>query len=574
MKFFSELYKAILVLAMGFILLNPTAGHTQDQQGDQGTLLPEIDPQDIEIRSKFKARFPGLRRQPILGFNPTPRVYQIDPNRQPFMETRDQVVANLPVSNLARPAAPGFTPLGYNPDINGYGRLGIGSYISPEADFWGVYELSDRSYGGAMLNYRSSDSHLDNQPSSFRFLDSELMYVAGLDNDYKLKVDASLQSDFNYLVDQTTTPGSFSNQFPKKNYLGGSIGAELRRFRNTVEGWSVQANYRYFNTELQSPVIPGNRTESIVNGSATYRWAGNHIQETFAVNLGGRAGVQGSWSTLQGGGIYERLFDYSTQLTAEANIYYTTNSFEDKFYFSPAVQLKHWITESLTVTGNFSGRPYLKSMEKHQEANRFLGYQDLLRHTFTYEGRGEMAFEYYKGSTIHIGITYQNAQNYAYYSKTVSTGNAVPAPIGTVDLYAINYMDAERIKGYAGLSHQLVPEKLWVNAEGYLQNPELANGQDIPFEETWGINSSLSYRPVDRLTIEASADYVGSRESFTPAGRLDGFLLIGSRVEIGITDRIGAYARINNLLNQDYQIWQGYTERPLQVYGGISIKLK
>ena len=37
----------------------------------QNSLLPEIDPQDIEIRSEFRARFPGIRRQPILGFNPS-----------------------------------------------------------------------------------------------------------------------------------------------------------------------------------------------------------------------------------------------------------------------------------------------------------------------------------------------------------------------------------------------------------------------------------------------------------------------------------------------------------------------
>ena len=49
-----------------------------------GSLLPDIDPQDIEIRGEFSARFPGIMRQPILGFSPRPRVFQIDPNRMPF----------------------------------------------------------------------------------------------------------------------------------------------------------------------------------------------------------------------------------------------------------------------------------------------------------------------------------------------------------------------------------------------------------------------------------------------------------------------------------------------------------
>src|SRR6056297_3363852 len=104
---------AILVLSIVAVVISVNPLQAQDQQSDENSMLPEIDPQDIEIRSQFKARFPGLRRQPILGFDPTPRVYQIDPNRQPFMETQEQVVANLPVSELSRPNPPAYNPMRY-----------------------------------------------------------------------------------------------------------------------------------------------------------------------------------------------------------------------------------------------------------------------------------------------------------------------------------------------------------------------------------------------------------------------------------------------------------------------------
>jgi len=51
-------------------------------------LLPDINPQDIEIRGVFKASFPGIRRQPYLGFNPKPRVYRIDPKSLAFYGKR------------------------------------------------------------------------------------------------------------------------------------------------------------------------------------------------------------------------------------------------------------------------------------------------------------------------------------------------------------------------------------------------------------------------------------------------------------------------------------------------------
>ncbi len=63
--------KGISAIAFTIVMVlaaNPIAA--QQQQDTESSMLPEIDPQDIEIRSQFEARFPGLRRQPILGFDP------------------------------------------------------------------------------------------------------------------------------------------------------------------------------------------------------------------------------------------------------------------------------------------------------------------------------------------------------------------------------------------------------------------------------------------------------------------------------------------------------------------------
>src|SRR5699024_184110 len=136
------------IIFLQFIALLFSHQAVAQQSDEANSLLPEIDPQDIEIRSEFRARFPGLNRQPILGFDPKPRVYQVDPARRPFMESQEQVVANLPVSELSRPAPPPNTPLRYSPDIKAYGRLGIGSYMSPEAQFWGVHRINKKSYIG------------------------------------------------------------------------------------------------------------------------------------------------------------------------------------------------------------------------------------------------------------------------------------------------------------------------------------------------------------------------------------------------------------------------------------------
>ena len=102
--------------------------------GAQNSLLPEINPQDIEIRSEFKASFPGLRRQPILGFNPKPRVYRIDPDRLPFMENNEEAVANISITQVNRPEAPERKLLQTPDRTRAMVKAGYGSFTTPELE--------------------------------------------------------------------------------------------------------------------------------------------------------------------------------------------------------------------------------------------------------------------------------------------------------------------------------------------------------------------------------------------------------------------------------------------------------
>src|SRR5690625_1067031 len=133
------LKKVLLItglLLTGLFFAEQLAGQTQTQADVERSLLPDIDPQDIEIRSQFQARFPGLSRQPILGFNPRPLVYQIDPDRIPYIEDEEAQLANLPMGRLDRPDSPEYNALGYALPKYAFIRAGVGSDITPEADLF------------------------------------------------------------------------------------------------------------------------------------------------------------------------------------------------------------------------------------------------------------------------------------------------------------------------------------------------------------------------------------------------------------------------------------------------------
>lgn len=544
------------------------------QSDDASSLLPEIDPQDIEIRSEFRARFPGLNRQPILGFDPRPRVYQIDPNRRPFMETQEQAVANLPVSELSRPAPPPNAPLRYSPDINAYGRLGIGSYTSPEAQFWGVHRINKKSYIGGDLDYSSSDGHLDEQGSSFRFLNANLDFATKLASRTQMHMSGGIQSDFNHLFD--VVPNINVPDDSRKNYTGFNLQGDVRHFKNTVEGWTGRFDFRYFGAESDAGDISEQTDESVYSGMFAKHWAGKNINETITAQAGATGGVytiegeEQQWATLRGGLEYSRLYNYTTQVTAQANVYYVSDVTNSTPYFGPFLQVDHSISNKLKVTGTLEGKPFLRTVEQHHETNRFLNAENPLQHSYHLDVGGEVSFEYFSGSQLNAGVGFLYAHDYAYYTRTSLSSRGTTFP--EYGFYSIDYMDAQNLKFFAGITHQLLPERFWLSGRFYVQDPALHNGDRIPYKETWGVNSAVTVRPFNRLTIEGWADYIGSRE--TERGtELDSFLLIGGRAELEITDRIGAYVKLVNLLGQEYQIWEGYTERPLQIYGGVTVTL-
>ena len=568
-------YKLMLrqavVLLFALLLSGLGTGVQAQQNNPDNSLLPEIDPQDIEIRSQFRARFPGLRRQPILGFDPTPRVYQIDPNRMPFMETQEQVVASLPVSELSRPDPPAYNALNYSDDIQAFGRFGYGSYSSPLAQVWGIHRL-ENGYVGGDLNYSSSDGHLDSQPSSFRFFDANADYVRKLTDRTQLHITAGGQSDFNYTFD---IPSQVA--VPRRSYTGFNLAADIRSYKNTIEGWSASASIRNFTTDLELDSNTQNQDETVYAGSLRKQWAGGNINETFALIAGAKSGSYGvntntqTWSTLHAGAEYSRLFNYTTEVTARAEIYHVRDISQEKILFAPFLNVVHTFTEELKLSGTVQAKPFNETVEQSHQANRFLTVNNSFIHSYRISARAKASLKYYKGSTLQGGISYSNTDNQKFYFRqpTAAPGGGAAAE----GLYSIGYQDANNLKLFGGITHQLVPEKFWVTGELYIQKPNFSNGARVPYTERWGLNSSASVRLFDRLLVEGWADYVSSRKRFNVNQTVDGFLLVGGQGDIEITDNIGAYLKVVNLLGQEYEIWDGYTERPFQVYGGITIKL-
>jgi outer membrane receptor protein involved in Fe transport len=72
-----------------------------------------------------------------------------------------------------------------------------------------------------------------------------------------------------------------------------------------------------------------------------------------------------------------------------------------------------------------------------------------------------------------------------------------------------------------------------------------------------------------KLQIGASTMIIGPRTAIR-SQQLDGFILVHSNLSYSFNEHLGAYIRLNNLLSQRYEWWQGFQEAPLHLFGGIS----
>jgi hypothetical protein len=93
----------------------------------------------------------------------------------------------------------------------------------------------------------------------------------------------------------------------------------------------------------------------------------------------------------------------------------------------------------------------------------------------------------------------------------------------------------------------------------------------IPYLPSIELRTLLSHVFPFGLNVEASAQLVGNQ--FTPDGDVPAWMLLAFGAEYRLFESVGIFVQASNLLDNDYQRWRGYKERPLFVIGGITIRI-
>ena len=559
------------------LLLFSMDAWAQSGSNAQNTLLPEINPQDIEIRSEFRARFPGLRRQPILGFNPKPRVFQIDPNRVPFMESRDDAVASVAITQLDRPEPPLRTIMQAPLRRNVYARAGFGNFITPEFEGYFFQSISQKSTLSGNIDYSSSDGHLDNQLSGFRFLDGDIRFSSKINRQTTIKTNIGGVYDFNRLYNLASLYQDVIGSTANKSYSGFNAGTSINQIKNALEGFSADLQFYSYNAELSAGAtdLGGSSNEIYASGLVTKYWPGNRLYETISVSADFKVGsyensLNSSENLIQIGlnGEYKRLFNYNLHITANAGLSYVSDGMSKRVFFVPKALVTYNLKDALILKVGLSGSPGIKSLQDHYQKNRFLNNETVLRHNYESKAFAEAAFQLIEGNRLYGGINYSITKNYAYFDRKVETRIGQQYQL----FYELNYDKATEFELYGGVTQQINPQEFWFDVRFYARRPKLDNGDNIPYEERIGVNTSVNYKLIDGLLLSSWIDFVGSREAPSVNEELEAYTLVNVQADYEITPKFGVYAKVLNILGQKYELWDGYEERPFQIFGGLILK--
>lgn len=152
-----------LFLAAGLLTL---LASTAAAQRDTTVVLPDIAPREVEIRGQIEIAFPSLRRQPLTGFNPPPRVPGLPVDRRPYLGDYLQRAADLPGSPLRRPESPEALTAAVFPPAGGELAFWAGRYFSRGARAQLHRPLSERVGLGVRAYYDGQAGHspIENEP--------------------------------------------------------------------------------------------------------------------------------------------------------------------------------------------------------------------------------------------------------------------------------------------------------------------------------------------------------------------------------------------------------------------------
>ncbi len=471
-----------------------------------------------------------------------------------------------------------------------YATLGFGNYSNVLAEFYSNLEIDRSSNFGIFLTHNSSQGGIEDVRLDDKFYDTELnLNYSKRNRDLSWEAEVGGEHElFNwYGLPETVIAddAELSQLDPAQNYYSVYLGSEVElydsffdnakaRFRHSGDAFSTAENHfnaeGLFEFEIAEELISTKVGADIVNGVFDRMYDTDNgydytfmnfsaapslliLRDDLSINLGVNfvygMDVEGSDGNFyiypQVSASYRLAGDYFTAYAGvdgdlQQNTYY--NFFQENPYVSPTLLIQ--------PTDN--------------EYKGYLGGKGKLSNNISYNARA----------------SYQSQFNKPLFKRNFEAATLEGEPYTYGNSFEVVYDDVKTLSFYAELNVDVNRNfRLGVNGEFFDYNTDMeAEAWNLP---TMKASLNADYQITEKWYTGANLFFVGERKDENrsvslvfddPIVSLDSYFDANAHLGYRFNDRLSAFVKGSNLLDNNYQKWLDYDVQGIQVLAGATYK--
>src|SRR3989339_1598735 len=163
--------------------------------------------------------------------------------------------------------------------------------------------------------------------------------------------------------------------------------------------------------------------------------------------------------------------------------------------------------------------------------------------------------------TAELGVEFAMVQRRPIYFDT--SGGAA---------FAINYTDITQLEAFAELNYYISTMDE-VSADIVLDKSEIEGGKTVPYSIPLKFALDYKRKWLKNFGTQIGIFYISERfTDLQNQNKLNSYVDLRLKADYSVSEMLNIFVRLENLMNNDIRIWNGYKERGLYITGGVLLK--
>ena len=474
-----------------------------------------------------------------------------------------------------------------------YATLGFGNYSNVLAEFYSNLEIDRESNFGIFMNHNSSQGGIKTVDLEDKFYDTELnLNYSTRDRDRAWIAEVGAEHQlFNWYglpEDNLFTDMQLAAIDPQHNFISAYAGGEVElydsffkeasaKFRHSTDDHDSGENHfvadALFEVNIADELITTNVGADIIGGSfdwsydpdamLDYSFANFNINPSLLIlrdNLSINLGIN---------------FVYGMDMERSDN----------SFYIYPDVQASYelagdYFTAYAGLEGGLEQNSYYKFYKENPFVAPFLSINPTDNEYLGYVGgKGKLS----NSVSYNVRASYQSEFNKPMFLHNFDMSDMVNDGFAYGNSFEVVYDDVKTLGFYAELNVDVNRNfRMGIKGEFFDYNTEFeSEAWNLP---TMQASLNADYQITEKWYTGANLFYVGERMDQYRYGpnistteplqtvTLDGYFDANAHLGYRFNDRLSAFVKGSNLLNNNYEKWLDYDVQGIQVLAGATYK--